>query len=142
MCEEKIFNLTQGQQKLFDTLFSAFEKREMCLLSSEDRNIGKTTILRELGLELQSLGYRVHILTPYRHHEYIGNKFISLSDDVLGICPKTSVILADEARYCMMGDLVKYCNDRKIPLLGFVNYEVPKIKDEVKFEKEYECNWF
>lgn len=134
--------LTEQQQKVFDKMLECIEKKENYFLSSEDRNIGKTFMLNELAFTLQTLGYKVFVLTPCRACEYYGEKFISLdSQSYRGVLANNAVIIADEARFEMMEGLLDYCKYRSIPVVGYVNFRRSKIPEPIQFKREYECTW-
>ena len=132
--------LTERQQNIFNDLLTAVEQKRFVGLSSHQRGIGKTTILNELAFTLQALGYVVYLLTPYKNQEYFAHKFISNNTNDLRGVRGNIVVIADEARYCMMDDLFTYCRLYGIPVVGFINYDTPK---EVKsnFKQEYESKW-
>jgi AAA+ ATPase superfamily predicted ATPase len=134
--------LTENLQTVLEKFLEVIENKQNLLLSSEDRRIGKTYILNELGFTLQALGYKVYILTPYREQEYYADKFTSCdAKDFQGLFMDKSVVIADEARYMMMYDIVGYCEYRKIPIVGYVNFDVPRKIESIEFEREYECTW-
>jgi hypothetical protein len=139
--------LNTYQQILYDSLFNhAVNLKDNFLLSSHERDIGKTTILRELGLDLQSQEYRVFILTPYKDTaEYYAEEYISTDiSDLKGshkLFDNNIVILVDETKYIMMPELIEYCEYNKIPIVGFVNYDVPAYiskKEEETKDKYFE----
>jgi hypothetical protein len=134
--------LTEKQQEVLDNFLEAIEQGKNLLLSSENRRIGKTYILNELGFTLQALGYNVFVLTPYKEQEYYANKFISDGiDRFKGFNREKLVILADEARYLMMDDIMEYCEYRKVPIVGYVNFYIPRKIEPKEFKREYECIW-
>jgi len=123
-------------------MLECIEKKENYFLSSEDRNIGKTFMLNELAFTLQTLGYKVFVLTPCRACEYYGEKFISLdSQNYRGRLANDAVIIADEARFEMMEELLDYCKYKSIPVVGYVNFRRSKIPEPIQFKREYECIW-
>ena len=136
--------LTEKQQKVFDEILHSIEKKRNYFLSSEDRCIGKTFTLNELAFNLQALGYRVFILTPYQDQEYFADGFISnYPPSYRGKLDKNTVIIADEARYEMMVDeLLDYCDYRHIPIVGYVNFRRKQKYNPIEFKKEYECIWY
>ena len=132
------------QKRDFQWFLKGVEGKEVFFLSSKDRRIGKTYILNELALTLQALGYRVYVLTPYKEQEYYANKFITTSpNEFLGINGHKTVVLADGARYYMFRELEDYCRVKKIPMVGYVNFEKleKKSDNEELFKREYECNF-
>jgi hypothetical protein len=136
--------LTEWQEDKYKIFSEVIEQRGNFFFSSEDRNVGKTYLLNELGLELQALGYTVYILTPYPEHEYFAHGFIYINGDgYRGRLKENTVVLVDEARLYMMDEFLDYCKWRQIPVIGFVNYRRP-YKPEIDkdlFIREYECNW-
>jgi AAA+ ATPase superfamily predicted ATPase len=86
--------LTKKQQEVFDEILHSIEKKQNYFLSSEDRRIGKTFTLNELAFNLQALGYRVFILTPYQDQEYFADGFISIySPSYRGRLDENTVII-------------------------------------------------
>ena len=137
--------LTEFQQEILDNFLEAVVNQTNLIYDSSDRGIGKTYILNELGFNLQALGYKVLILTPFRGQEYFADRFISNDSlDFRGISNDT-VIIGDEARFFMMADIVDYCRYRKIPIVGYFNL-TPSILHgrslmTKEFEKEYSSEW-
>jgi hypothetical protein len=140
---EYIEKLTEYQQNIFDVMLNMSELKQNYLLSSEDRGIGKSTILNKLSFTLQALGYCVCLLTPFPR-EYFATNIISLyPNDYRGI-NKNSVVIVDETRYgIMMDDFLDYCKLKNIPVIGFVNFEKNKVIIDNKeiFEKEFDFKW-
>ena len=123
-------------------MLECIEKKENYFLSSEDRNIGKTFMLNELAFTLQTLGYKVFVLTPCRVCEYYGEKFISLDSQCYrGWLANDAVIIADEARFEKMEELLDYCKYKSIPVVGYVNFRRSKIPEPIQFKREYEYIW-
>lgn len=141
---EYIEKLTEQQQKVFDVMLNMIESKQNYLLSSEDRNIGKTITLNELAFTLQSLGYDVCLLSPYPH-EFYANRFISFNEiDYASKIYDDTIIVADEAKVEMMDELFDYCKNRNIPIVGYVNFysRIPVMYDnKEKFKREYEFTW-
>lgn len=130
--------LTDVQQKAFDKFLKRIEQKDMLLLSSEERRIGKTTTLNELALTLQALGYIVYVLTPYQKQEYFAHKFISTDrSNYTNLNVDKLVIIVDEEKRNKMDEIIEYCDFRKIPVVGYVNYEF----DKEIFNREYKCKW-
>lgn len=121
---EYIEKLTEKQQTVFDVMLNMVDLKQSYLLSSEYRGIGKTIALNELAFTLQSLGYEVYLLNPYPVKEYYVNKIISIyMNDFCGLFKHNSVVIADETKYSLMDDILDYCKDNKVPIVGFVNFE-------------------
>jgi hypothetical protein len=143
ICKEVINILTKIQQEAFNEFFESIEKGENLLLSSEPRRIGKTTILNELALTLQALGYIVYVSTPYQKQEYFAHRF--LSNDMIhnrGLFGDNIVVIADESKYEYMNELLFNCKVKNIPVVGYVNFKIYKPIDNVEsFKREYECQW-
>ena len=134
--------LKKKQQKDFNKFLHKIEQKENCFFTSEDRNIGKTFTVNELAFTLQSLGYIVFILTPYKNMEYFAERFISLNKEDYKKLRENVVVIADEARFEMMKDFLDYCKYKKIPIVGYVNFTSNKPKYQIdnleEFKKEYE----
>lgn len=141
---EYIEKLSNQQQTIFDVMLQMAETKQNYLLSSEPRNIGKTTILNELSFTLQALGYDVYLLNQYLARDFYTNGLITLKNESYkGILHKNSVVLIDESRYSILSDLLDYCETFNIPVIGFTNFERNKaiIDNEENFKQEYECKW-
>jgi len=132
--------LTEKQQKVLKKMLISIENKKNYFLSSADRNIGKTFTLNKLAFTLQALGYVVYILTPYKEQEYFTHKFISL--EPINFKEKLNenvVIIADEARFEMMEELLDCCKYKRIPVVGYVNFmRFKPIKIE-PYKTEYQC---
>lgn len=135
--------LTEKQNLILEEMLYAVQNNKTLLLSSEQRRIGKTFTLNQLGLHLQSLGYKVYILTPHKNMEYYADRFISLSTkDYIGLLDDKVVIIADESRYIMMSDILDYCDIKNVPVVGYINYMKNRDVDNIpSFKREYECKW-
>ena len=116
--------LTEYQQDLFDTFMYHVELGGICLKSIEGRAIGKTHALNELGFNLQALGYEVFVSTITEHIEYFAEMFVSVdSQSWRGMLDDKCVVLVDEIKVSKMDELIRYCEMRKIPVVGFVNFD-------------------
>lgn len=116
--------LSRRQEVIIESILQSVKRRENYILSSRQRKIGKTSIINELGLHLQSLGYNVLLLTTNTRGEYYANRSLSLSkDDYLGIINKNTVVLLDEYDYYKIDNLLKYCYGRYIPVVGYANMQ-------------------
>ncbi len=134
--------LTEKQQETFDLFLYIIEQSKIYFLSSEPRRIGKTYILNELGFTLQALGYEVYILTPYPHQEYFANGFISTEPrDFRGMFKDNTIIIVDEERFELIGELLDYCRSRNIPVVGYVNFDEIKPVEPIEFKTEYKYEW-
>ncbi len=121
---EYIKKLDKIQQKIFDVMLNMVKAKQNYLLSSADRGIGKTTILNELAFTLQAIGYKVYLLNPHPVKDYYVNNILTYDiQSFRGLFKSNVVLIADEARYEMMDDLLEYCKDKRIPIVGFVNFE-------------------
>ena len=136
--------LNGRQQVVFDIFLEMIKKKRNCFLSSEDRRIGKTYTLNELAFNLQAIGYIIYILTPYKNQEYFAHNFISDSiKELYKIDRYNLVIIVDESKYCKLDEIIKFCKDHQIPMVGYVDFEFGKmkIKEKIEFKREYKCNW-
>ena len=111
------------QEWLIEVMIKSIKNRKNLFYSSEDRGVGKSYTINQLGYILQSLGYIVYILSPFESClGYFANGRISLhSNNFRGINPIHSVILVDEEERRNMGELIDYCKDI-VPIVGFVNF--------------------
>lgn len=130
--------LSRRQEVIMESMIQSIKKKDNYILSSHQRKIGKTSIISELGLHLQSLNYKVLLLTTNMGDEYYVDKMLKLSeDDYLGLIDTKTVVLLDEYDYCKIDNLIKYCKGREIPVVGYASMK----DDEVKFKREYQYNW-
>lgn len=130
--------LSRRQEIIMESMIQSIKKKDNYILSSHQRKIGKTSIISELGLHLQSLNYKVLLLTTNMGDEYYVDKMLKLSeDDYLGLIDTKTVVLLDEYDYCKIDNLIKYCKGREIPVVGYASMK----DDEVKFKREYQYNW-
>lgn len=136
--------LTKQQQGIFDRFEKTILKREMLLLPSDNRGIGKTTILNELAFTYQALGYRTFVLTPCQQ-EYFAEKYIPNNPMFYrGYFGCDAIVIIDEAKFNDIQEFLQYCKYRKTPVVGFVDYFTPEkyqIDYLKEFKKEYECQW-
>lgn len=98
------------------------EETKDYIIMTRKRKLGKTTILNELGLTLQALGYTVYVFSLSIHIEYCACGFIQNEDDLFnGLIKGNLVVLLDEGNYNL--DLYKKvrktCNKYNIPVVGF-----------------------
>lgn len=141
--------LTEKQGWILEEMLKSIKKQENLLLSSKERNIGKTFTLNQLALTLQALGYKVYMLTPYRGQEYYADRFISLLEkDYDGLFYDSVVVIVDESRYIMMNDFLEYCKYRDVPVVGYIDYQnyktivdLSETSNQSNFKAEYECEW-
>jgi AAA+ ATPase superfamily predicted ATPase len=137
--------LNEFQEKKYIEFIEAIKNKENLMLSSEDRNVGKTYLLNEIAFELQAIGHEVYILTLSPQKEYFANGYVSFNEeDYIGKLNSNSVVVADETRQYMMLDLLRYCFAKQIPVIGFVNYTEPyKVNKNTvaSFKTEYDCQW-
>ena len=100
-------------------------KKSIYFNSNMRRNTGKTTIINELGLTLQSLGYEVYILTLSNCVEYNASKRICRIDDLDGIKTDSLVILIDEEfrESNLFLEVENFCDDNSVSMVGFVIYK-------------------
>lgn len=123
-----LIKLTEKQQKACDRLLHSVEKKENNVIFSDQRQIGKTTILNELGFDLQALGYKVFIYTPNKNQDYYANGFIceGLNNNFRGIKRDCIVVIVDELNRGSMREqnnfkeLLEYCEYERIPVVGYV----------------------
>lgn len=133
---------TEKQQNVFDVFLHMIKDRQYYLLSSHERATGKTFCLQELSLTLMALGYKVFILTPSRWVEYFADGYVSeVPKDFRGKLTDNSVIIVDETRFNTMDDILDYCEYRRIPVIGYVNFGIYIPDNKMIFEKEYKCEW-
>lgn len=113
--------LRKEQQQVHDSFLNAAIEG-FSLLRSATATEGKSkAMIIELGLTLQALGYLVYVLTPYKDKFYYAHGFIE-EDRHLGLLDDRAIIIADEARYVHMNKIIEYCEDMKIPIVGYVKF--------------------
>ena len=120
--EVELFDLTQEQKDIKEDMIETTNRVGFCFMDSKYRMIGKTTILRDIGLEDQALGYNVFIVTSTLFkQEYIATRGIAPTDSNRYV-PYNSIVLVDELYIGDTDWLVRWCAERKLPLMGFVRY--------------------
>lgn len=119
--------LTEIQQKICDEFLYSVEKKENNIISSDQRRIGKTTILNELAFDLQALGYRVFVYTSYKDQDYYADGFIYEGlHNFRGLKRDYMVVIVDELNITSMREsnnykeLLEYCEYGKIPVVGYI----------------------
>lgn len=127
--EVVFYDLTERQQLIKEYLQIQSKLFGCGFYNAKDRNIGKTVIINNLGLEYQALGYEVYIATPtFFNNEYIAYK--RWENDIekgRGIrFSDKAVILVDEldsekAENLLMS-LKRHYNGENVKVLGFVNF--------------------
>lgn len=120
--------LTKDQELSMNTFLSCVIEKTNRFESAYERGFGKTTILNELALHLQSIGYKVILYLPVgheKHHDgfYAEGILTSLSDlrGVLG----DMVVIADEVKYGEMryrSEILEYCESKGIPIVGYAQF--------------------
>lgn len=115
--------LTPKQQETYDYFMDTINKKHQSFLPSDERGVGKTYILNELGFELQALGYQVYIMTPH-HDEHVACKYINNINELNGVDKNKVVIFVDEVRFYndKNQEFFDYCWQRGMPVVGFVDY--------------------
>lgn len=122
----QIYDLTEKQQAISDCLKEYAESFGIGVYSAEDRGFGKTTIINNLGLEFQALGYNVVVVTPTYFGEYIANEKLNINDSSCRgkVLSENSIILVDELSIEDLPILVKIAKrsrgKRDIKIIGFV----------------------
>jgi len=105
---------------LFDVFLQTIKERDRLFLSLNERGVGKTYVINELGFTLQALEYEPYILTINPIREYFAVDFIINVDYLRGIHIEKAVILVDEYDFNKMDEILDYCSCYKIPIVGFV----------------------
>lgn len=113
--------LRKEQQQVQDSFVNAAIEGYSLLHSSTTTKGKSKAMMIELGLTLQALGYLVYVLTPYKDKFYYAHGFIE-EDRQLGLLDDRAVIIVDEARYIHMNKIIEYCEDMKIPIIGYVKF--------------------
>lgn len=124
----EIYDLTDEQERIKNILHIQSNFDSMGLYSAEKRNIGKTTIINNLGLEYQALGYEVFIVTPYiQSTDYLATERLTIDNSRGKRLPKKSIILVDEVRLKDLKKLLSLLDDRHkkdgVKILGFVHFK-------------------
>ena len=125
----EIHNLTEHQQLIKDYLQIQLNLFREGFYDAKDRNIGKTVIINNLGLEYQALGYDVYIATPtFFSNEYLGERYDFKSPDKTRgkrFSDKT-IVLVDELDInellLLEESILHQSNGDKVKLLGFIRY--------------------
>lgn len=124
----EIHDLTITQQILCDCMKEHAEKFGISVFSAKDRGFGKTTIINNLGLEFQALGYNVILVTPTYLGEYIANEKLNISDSSCRgkVISENYVILVDELKIEDLQILIKIAKrsrkEKDIKIIGFVHF--------------------
>jgi AAA+ ATPase superfamily predicted ATPase len=116
--------LYQRQKEYMDLFETYLLNGESKLLSSKQRRWGKTTILNEIGLTYQLLGYRVFLITQYPNsNEHVATNYVSNAESIRGYKEK-SIALIDEYYYFdeNLRDILHVFDKLDIPYVGFVDY--------------------
>lgn len=121
--------LTWKQEISYDALLEGVINNKTTLLPVMGRQYGKTTIINELGLTLQALGYYVIVWTDHPATiEYVADKvFVRLRDYDIKLSfslrgRNNLVILFDEvdASFPHFNYMIHELEARGIPVAGFV----------------------
>ena len=116
--------LNDRQQVYFDLFDKKLQDGTGCIISSYERQWGKTTIVNEIGFTYQALGYQVFLLTKFpQSNEHFANKYVASESDICGIGGNKCIAIIDEydiKNYAdsSLLDCLEYCN---IPCVGFWN---------------------
>ena len=116
--------LTEYQQFIFDEFEKTIQNKKILLKSSEQRAWGKSYTLDELGYVFQALGYEVYLLTmfPYSQEHIASDSFPNDPWDFRGRSRNKMVVLVDEYKYSKMLEILEFCEEHRIPIVGFVDY--------------------
>lgn len=120
-----INNYNEFQETSLRVFSRALEENTHAFIFTDknERGKGKTFLINDIGLQLQSVGYRVCICSPSNTVEYYANNSIrelSLEEIESVTC---SVILLDSVKISNIKDIentMKYCSNRGISIVGFV----------------------
>ena len=125
----EIYDLTKEQEIIKNILQSSSEISGIGLYSAKERCFGKTTIINNLGLEFQALGYNVIVVTPtYYGEEYVANEKLIINDSNCRgkFVSENSVILVDELEIEDLKILIKIAKrsrkEKDIKIIGFVHF--------------------
>lgn len=119
---EGLYELTDQQLEMKNDMIETANRIGHCFMDAKYRGIGKSTILRDIGLEYQALNYTVFIITQsYMKQEYIANQKLTPLDNGRWL-PDESVVLVDEMYLDDTVWAIEYCNKRGIPIMGFARY--------------------
>lgn len=126
----KIYDLTDRQELIKKYLQVQAELFGKGFYNAEERGIGKTTIINNLGLEYQSLGYNVIVVTPtFIGAEYIANERWSVNDrdNRSKSFPSNTIVLVDELKISEANSLTtllkRHSSQEEIKVLGFVRFK-------------------
>lgn len=117
--------LTKRQREDFYIMLRRINNNQNCLKSSQFQQWGKTYMLNELSLTLQSMGHYVYILTNTQCEHFGNNRLYTnyIQNKGIRFC-KNDVIIVDEFRYSRFQKLIKRIPDLKlIPIIGYVDFK-------------------
>jgi hypothetical protein len=120
--------LTYNQQEHFDDFMEAIENKQdrICYTDCDvwDRGWGKTIVINELGLHLQTMGYIVCLLSPITCIDYCVSKIIRKAEDLRGKQIDKLVVLIDEEMINskLFLSVENFCDIYRISMVGFVRY--------------------
>jgi hypothetical protein len=119
--------LTEKQDEVYKTFEEIINNRKVELLSSHQRQWGKTHILNELGFNLQVMGCKVYLLTQFPNsNEHFATNYISNDlhlEEFRGVQRDKIVVIIDEYKYNKIHPLLDFCKKHRIPVVGFVDYD-------------------
>ena len=107
----------------FDIFDDCLQKKQHKVYSSDRRAWGKTTILNELGITYQALGYEVLLLTMFPNsNEHFATRCINDERDLRGLPRDKTIMIVDE--YKILNDKNHYLFNAieklDIPYVGFM----------------------
>lgn len=106
-----------------DMLSAVLNGRDhIVLVNDTDRGIGKSYSLKELGLELQALGYKVFVASYSREMEYYAEKFVDVGNIEWSLRGQLRpVLMVDDLKADELDALTLECWSRRIPVVGYAN---------------------
>ena len=106
-----------------EMLQAVLDKRSYIVaVSDSDRGIGKTYSLRNLGLELQSLGYKVMVASLSQSADYYAEVSVSKYGSRHNLRGYSKpVLLVDDILQEDLEVLLSECRISQIPVVGYAN---------------------
>ena len=118
LCKAHNEKIDRENQIFVDTFLKHAVNGNNHFIFTKERGIGKSTILKQLGLELQAMGYFVFIMSLSNHFEYMADKKLFNEEDMVNYPMKNTVILIDDITLHELKEIIE--NHEAIPVVGYV----------------------
>lgn len=114
-------NLNEKQQEYFDLFDNNLQVNVSYIVIDNDRQWGKTTILNEIGLTYQALGYEVILLTKYpQANNHFATRYVSNMNDLQRINLDDDKIIAIVDEYDIGEEIIDCLQKYDVPIVGFI----------------------